>query len=121
MQEKTASGVIIGCLSACMAGINAGTNSNNCCSGTMDDRDKCLQTGVDHYDYFKAGCTHAYAFPPLVHHYFLPRWSQLHLVFNNFIKFSCGGGIIDCEGGRNVVEQNVGYPTLLHYIIIKVS
>lgn len=42
-----------------MAGIDAGTNSNNCCSGTFDDRDKCLQTGVYKYSYFKDGCSHA--------------------------------------------------------------
>ncbi|GAA5887665.1 hypothetical protein JCM6882_001489 [Rhodosporidiobolus microsporus] len=54
---------VIGCLSACMAGINAGPNSSNCCSGQFLSHEACLPQNVDYYDYFKSGCPEAYAYP----------------------------------------------------------
>ncbi|GAA5850215.1 hypothetical protein JCM8547_001045 [Rhodosporidiobolus lusitaniae] len=51
---------VITCLSACMAGIAAGENSANCCSGTYNSLDACLSSDVDYYDFFKSGCENAY-------------------------------------------------------------
>ncbi|GAA5835208.1 hypothetical protein JCM11251_006644 [Rhodosporidiobolus azoricus] len=54
---------VIGCLSACMAGVNAGDNSPNCCSGSFLSHEACQPQMVDYYDYFKQGCPEAYAYP----------------------------------------------------------
>ncbi|GAA6058696.1 hypothetical protein JCM10212_003384 [Sporobolomyces blumeae] len=56
-------GDTIGCLSACMAGINAGADSSNCCSGRFLSHAACRPENVDYYDYFKQGCENAYAYP----------------------------------------------------------
>ncbi len=56
-------GTIVGCLSACMAGVNAGDDSANCCSGSHNSASTCSPDDVDFYDYFKSGCENAYAFP----------------------------------------------------------
>ncbi|GAA6001929.1 hypothetical protein JCM10207_002384 [Rhodosporidiobolus poonsookiae] len=54
---------VIACMSACMAGIDAGTDSNNCCSGAFLDISTCLSSGVEFYSYFKDSCPNAYAYP----------------------------------------------------------
>ncbi|GAA5854605.1 hypothetical protein JCM3766R1_005781 [Sporobolomyces carnicolor] len=57
------SGDTIGCKSACFAGVNAGDNSPNCCSGSFLSHEACQPQMVDFYDFFKAGCPAAYAYP----------------------------------------------------------
>ncbi|GAA6010495.1 hypothetical protein JCM11491_006966 [Sporobolomyces phaffii] len=56
-------GETIGCLSACMAKVNAGPNSPNCCSGSYHSHEACQPHMVDFYDFFKQGCPNAYAYP----------------------------------------------------------
>lgn len=55
-------GETVGCLSACMAKINAETPSHNCCSGIYEQRELCDKGQVDFYSYFKDGCTHVSGF-----------------------------------------------------------
>ncbi|GAA5887668.1 hypothetical protein JCM6882_001490 [Rhodosporidiobolus microsporus] len=54
---------VITCLSACMAGVNAGDDSANCCSGTFNSLDACKSSDVDYYDLFKDRCANTYAVP----------------------------------------------------------
>ncbi|GAA5950314.1 hypothetical protein JCM3765_004500 [Sporobolomyces pararoseus] len=61
--KVTDNGETIGCKSACFAGINAGPNSANCCSGTFLSHEACQPQMVDFYDFFKQGCPDAYAYP----------------------------------------------------------
>ncbi|GAA5922404.1 thaumatin family protein [Sporobolomyces koalae] len=56
-------GKTIGCLSACMANVNAGDNSPNCCSGSYLSHEACKPEMVEFYDFFKQGCPNAYAYP----------------------------------------------------------
>ncbi|KPV77596.1 uncharacterized protein RHOBADRAFT_51429 [Rhodotorula graminis WP1] len=52
MKQKDGDGNVIGCLSACMAGINAVEPSVNCCSGKYNNVTACLPGDVDFYDRF---------------------------------------------------------------------
>ncbi|BGP32988.1 hypothetical protein JCM10296v2_004776 [Rhodotorula toruloides] len=63
MKQKDSSGNIIGCLSACMAGINAKDPSYNCCSGIYNSVQACDATKVDFYKVLKPLCEHAYWYP----------------------------------------------------------
>ncbi|POY69908.1 hypothetical protein BMF94_7088 [Rhodotorula taiwanensis] len=60
MRQRDAAGNVIGCKSACMAGINAGIPSMNCCSGIYESIPACVPSGVDYYDIFKPVCPSAY-------------------------------------------------------------
>ncbi|GAA5916757.1 hypothetical protein JCM8208_001679 [Rhodotorula glutinis] len=50
MKQKDGDGNVIGCLSACMAGINAVEPSVNCCSGKYNNVTACLPGDVDFYE-----------------------------------------------------------------------
>ncbi|BGP00386.1 hypothetical protein NBRC10513v2_004613 [Rhodotorula toruloides] len=63
MKQKDSSGNVIGCLSACMAGINAKDPSYNCCSGIYNSVEACDATKVDFYKVLKPLCEHAYWYP----------------------------------------------------------
>ncbi|GAA6032806.1 hypothetical protein JCM8097_000802 [Rhodosporidiobolus ruineniae] len=63
MKLTDSTGTVVGCLSACMAGINAAVPSINCCSGVYNSHETCLADQVEHYSFFKDGCEHAYAYP----------------------------------------------------------
>ncbi|KAK4058080.1 hypothetical protein OIO90_000819 [Microbotryomycetes sp. JL221] len=54
---------VIGCRSACLAGLNAGQNSINCCSGKYNTKETCPSKQIQHYDFFKAMCPMGYAAP----------------------------------------------------------
>ncbi|GAA5898945.1 thaumatin family protein [Sporobolomyces salmoneus] len=56
-------GETIACKSACFAGVNAGDNSANCCSGSFLSHEACKPEMVDFYSFFKDGCPAAYAYP----------------------------------------------------------
>ncbi|GAA5998486.1 thaumatin family protein [Rhodotorula paludigena] len=61
MKLKDADGNVIGCLSACMAKINAEEPSMNCCSGTYNSMEACAPPSqVDFYDTLKPLCENAY-------------------------------------------------------------
>lgn len=64
MRQYNPNGAIVGCLSACNAGLQADpANSPNCCSGTFDTREACPNSGVEYYAFFKDKCANAYASP----------------------------------------------------------
>ncbi|CDR41537.1 RHTO0S06e02784g1_1 [Rhodotorula toruloides] len=63
MKQKDSNGNVIGCLSACMAGINAQDPSYNCCSGIYNSVQACDATKVDFYKVLKPLCEHAYWYP----------------------------------------------------------
>ncbi|GAA5876282.1 hypothetical protein JCM1840_003605 [Sporobolomyces johnsonii] len=63
MKQTDSDGNVIGCLSACMAGINAETPSMNCCSGDLNNLTTCVSSGVDYYSVLKPYCPHAYWYP----------------------------------------------------------
>ncbi|GAA6014267.1 hypothetical protein JCM8202_005217 [Rhodotorula sphaerocarpa] len=63
MKQFDSDGKVIGCLSACMAGINAQESSMNCCSGKYSPIPKCVPSGVDYYSVFKPICPSAYWYP----------------------------------------------------------
>lgn len=48
--RKDSTGKVIGCLSACMAGINAQDPSINCCSGKYNSKETCPSAQVDFYE-----------------------------------------------------------------------
>ncbi|GAA5855294.1 hypothetical protein JCM9279_001936 [Rhodotorula babjevae] len=52
MKQKDGDGNVVGCLSACMAGIRADEPSINCCSGKYNNVTACLPGDVDFYDLF---------------------------------------------------------------------
>ncbi|KAM0793190.1 hypothetical protein ACM66B_000661 [Microbotryomycetes sp. NB124-2] len=54
---------ILGCRSACFAGINAQEPSLNCCSGKYNSMEACPSEKVEHYQFFKDMCPMAYAAP----------------------------------------------------------
>ncbi|CEQ41295.1 SPOSA6832_02993, partial [Sporobolomyces salmonicolor] len=47
MKQTDSDGTVIGCLSACMAGINATTPSMNCCSGDLNNLTTAASTSDD--------------------------------------------------------------------------
>ncbi|GLB39898.1 putative thaumatin-like protein [Lyophyllum shimeji] len=60
-----ASGVALGCKSACLANLDGNpANSANCCTGSHSQQGTCPSSGVQYYGYFKGSCprTYAYAF-----------------------------------------------------------
>lgn len=63
LEQVDANGTVVGCLSACMAGLDAGSDSANCCSGSHATAATCDSSQVDFYRYFKEGCENAYAYP----------------------------------------------------------
>ncbi|BGP25471.1 hypothetical protein JCM10295v2_004398 [Rhodotorula toruloides] len=63
MKQKDSNGNVIGCLSACLAGINAQKPSYNCCSGIYDSVEACDVNKVDFYKVLKPLCEHAYWYP----------------------------------------------------------
>ncbi|KAK4054848.1 hypothetical protein OIV83_000772 [Microbotryomycetes sp. JL201] len=56
-------GEILGCRSACMAGVNAKEPSLNCCSGKYNSMEACHSEKIDHYEFFKSMCPLGYAAP----------------------------------------------------------
>ena len=48
------SGTVVGCKSACVAGLGDPTNNPNCCTGTDDTAATCPSSGVEYYSYFSA-------------------------------------------------------------------
>ncbi|GAA5988341.1 hypothetical protein JCM10908_002173 [Rhodotorula pacifica] len=63
MKQKDASGRVVGCRSACFAGINAQVPSINCCSGIYESIPACVPDRVDYYGLFKPICPNAYWYP----------------------------------------------------------
>ncbi|GAA5910390.1 thaumatin family protein [Sporobolomyces salmoneus] len=63
MKQKDSNGKVIGCLSACMAGINAQDPSINCCSGKYNMMENCPSKDVDFYSVLKPFCRNAYWYP----------------------------------------------------------
>ncbi|GAA6063453.1 hypothetical protein JCM10212_002536 [Sporobolomyces blumeae] len=63
MKQKDSDGNVIGCFSACMAGISAQDPSMNCCSGEYNSVDACKSEEVDFYDVLKPLCQNAYWYP----------------------------------------------------------
>ncbi|KAI0710074.1 thaumatin-like protein [Earliella scabrosa] len=55
-------GQLVGCNSACSAGLDDPNDSANCCSGSHDTPETCPVDGVQFYDYFKNACPDAYAY-----------------------------------------------------------
>ncbi|KAI0749526.1 thaumatin-like protein [Daedaleopsis nitida] len=55
-------GQVVGCKSACAAGLGDPTNNPNCCTGTHNTQATCPSSGVQYYDYFKSQCKNAYAY-----------------------------------------------------------
>ncbi|KAI0674521.1 Osmotin thaumatin-like protein [Trametes maxima] len=55
-------GNVVGCKSACAAGLGDPTNNPNCCTGTHNTPATCPSSGVQFYSYFKNGCPNAYAY-----------------------------------------------------------
>ncbi|EIM84101.1 Osmotin thaumatin-like protein [Stereum hirsutum FP-91666 SS1] len=61
--DTDSTGAIIGCRSACQAGLSSDpANSPYCCTGDHDTAATCPNSGVLHYDYFKGSCPDAYAY-----------------------------------------------------------
>ncbi|KAI0787897.1 Osmotin thaumatin-like protein [Fomes fomentarius] len=56
------SGQVVGCNSACTAGLGDPTNNPNCCTGTHNQPSTCPPSGVQDYAYFKNACPDAYAY-----------------------------------------------------------
>ncbi|GAA5948646.1 hypothetical protein JCM3765_004955 [Sporobolomyces pararoseus] len=63
LKQKDSSGTVIGCLSACMAGVNAQDPSINCCSGKYNSKEACPSAQVDFYEVMKPYCQNAYWYP----------------------------------------------------------
>ncbi|KAI0634866.1 Osmotin thaumatin-like protein [Trametes polyzona] len=57
------SGAIVGCKSACFAGLGDPVNNPNCCTGTHNTPQTCPPSGVEFYSYFKDSCPDAYVYP----------------------------------------------------------
>ncbi|GAA6058552.1 hypothetical protein JCM10212_006991 [Sporobolomyces blumeae] len=60
MQLKDSYGVILGCASACFAGV--GEAEIQCCMGDHQTSDTCTSDMIFAYDYFKAPCKNSYAY-----------------------------------------------------------
>ncbi|KAJ7777590.1 thaumatin-like protein [Mycena maculata] len=57
------SGGVVGCKSACAAGLdNDSAGSPNCCTGSHDVPSTCPPSGVQYYSYFKDPCPDSYAY-----------------------------------------------------------
>ncbi|KAI0671562.1 Osmotin thaumatin-like protein [Trametes maxima] len=56
------SGTVLGCNTACGAGLGDPTNNENCCTGTHNTAATCPPSGVQFYDYFKQNCPNSYAY-----------------------------------------------------------
>ncbi|KAI6007545.1 thaumatin [Pisolithus orientalis] len=57
------SGNIVGCKSACEAGLDSDTaNSPNCCTGNYSTPATCPSSGVQYYSYFKSNCPNSYCY-----------------------------------------------------------
>ncbi|GAA5961247.1 hypothetical protein JCM8115_001521 [Rhodotorula mucilaginosa] len=63
MKQRDASGNVLGCRSACFAGINAQIPSINCCSGIYESIPACVPERVDYYNVFKPICPNAFWYP----------------------------------------------------------
>ncbi|PIL34441.1 hypothetical protein GSI_03217 [Ganoderma sinense ZZ0214-1] len=59
---KDSSGAVVGCKSACVAGLGDPANSPNCCTGSHNTAKTCPPSGVQDYSYFKKGCPNSYAY-----------------------------------------------------------
>ncbi|KAI0710080.1 thaumatin-like protein [Earliella scabrosa] len=55
-------GTVLGCKSACAAGLGDPVNNPNCCTGTHNIPETCPPSGVQYYDYFKQNCKNSYAY-----------------------------------------------------------
>ena len=51
---KDSSGAVVGCKSACVAGLGDPTNNPNCCTGSHNTAATCPPSGVQDYSYFSA-------------------------------------------------------------------
>lgn len=51
---KDSSGKVVGCKSACVAGLGDPANSPNCCTGSHNTAKTCPPSGVQNYSYFSA-------------------------------------------------------------------
>ncbi|KAI0749525.1 thaumatin-like protein [Daedaleopsis nitida] len=56
------SGQVVGCNSACSAGLGDPNDNPNCCTGSHNKPETCLPSGVQFYDYFKSKCTDSYVY-----------------------------------------------------------
>ncbi|KAI1789072.1 Osmotin thaumatin-like protein [Ganoderma leucocontextum] len=56
------SGTVVGCKSACVAGLGDQTNNPNCCTGTHNTAATCPTSGVQDYTFFKTNCPNSYAY-----------------------------------------------------------
>ncbi|GAA5877213.1 hypothetical protein JCM3774_000119 [Rhodotorula dairenensis] len=63
MKKRDASGRVLGCRSACFAGINAEVPSMNCCSGIYESIPACVPEHIDFYGLFKPICPNAFWYP----------------------------------------------------------
>ena len=59
---KDSSGKVVGCKSACVAGLGDAANSPNCCTGSHNTAATCPPSGVQDYSYFSASSFHRLAF-----------------------------------------------------------
>ncbi|KAH9972553.1 thaumatin family-domain-containing protein [Lactifluus volemus] len=55
-------GLIVGCQSACEAGVDNPADSANCCTGTHNTQATCPANGVSYYNYFKGNCPNSYVY-----------------------------------------------------------
>lgn len=61
LRQLNAAGTIVGCKSACFAGIDGNrADSANCCTGSHSLPATCPSSGVQYYDYFHGSCQNAY-------------------------------------------------------------
>ncbi|RPD61133.1 thaumatin-like protein [Lentinus tigrinus ALCF2SS1-7] len=60
---KDSSGQVVGCLSACAAGLGGDPQNNkDCCTGSHGTAATCPPSDVDFYQYFKGPCPDSYAY-----------------------------------------------------------
>ncbi|KAA1474524.1 thaumatin-like protein [Dentipellis sp. KUC8613] len=60
---KDSSGTVLGCQSACEAGLAPDpNNSPNCCTGSHNTSATCPSSGVQYYSYFKSRCPNSYTY-----------------------------------------------------------
>ncbi|KAG8723651.1 hypothetical protein FRC09_002313 [Ceratobasidium sp. 395] len=58
-----ASGLVLGCQSACAANLDGNqADSGNCCSGSHSTPETCPPSGVRFYSYFKDACPRSYVY-----------------------------------------------------------
>ena len=58
---KDSSGKVVGCKSACVAGLGDKTNNPNCCTGTHNTAKTCPPSGVAYYSYFSTSPSLSFA------------------------------------------------------------